>query len=160
MKQPRNKSRSDIQQDIEKNCVEEVEKLLGISNLHNDRLLHFKSPYSHTVIKPDIYSEKDKIIGEVHVHIGNLKTAQVDKIASDVLKILSFEKNQGEQLRKIIVVCDEEEEQHLKGKAFIASAIDMYGIEIVRVQLDSVTKNDLKKAIKDQNFYHCSADPS
>lgn len=153
MKQPRDDSRSDVQQDLEKICVLELEKLLGFDHLHNEKLLHFKSPYIKTAIKPDIYSENDKIIGEVHTHIGKLKAAQVDKLAGDILKMIAYEANLGEPLRKILVVCDEEEERFLRGDAFIATAIELYGIEVHNIPLNSFQRDRLMNAMKNQSLY-------
>lgn len=67
-------------------------------------------------IEPDSYSEEHSIIGEVFAHIDRNKTGPKDKIANDILKIILFEKDRGRSFRKIIVVCDEEQEKTLTGK--------------------------------------------
>lgn len=65
-------------------------------------------------ICPDFYSVENKIIGEIHAHIGRLKGAQPDKIASDVLKMLFYEKVSGCNWKKYIAVCSKEELEQLK----------------------------------------------
>ena len=39
-------------------------------------------------IQPDFYSKNHKIIGEIFVHIGEMKKAQSNKISNDIMKML------------------------------------------------------------------------
>ena len=57
-------------------------------------------------ICPDFFSEEHKIIGEIFSHIGKPKKAQDNKIANDILKMLSYEMASGKHYRKMLVVCD------------------------------------------------------
>lgn len=153
MKQPRKESRSDVQQEVEQYCIAEIEKKIGIKDLKNKQVLYFGSQYPGTKIMPDIYSEKQMIIGEVHAHIGKLKSAQVDKVAADILKMIAFEENLGRTMRKIIVVCDDEEEKSLRGNSYVACAIKLYEVEVYNVALNSDLRERLTNAMKRQNFY-------
>ena len=142
MKNKRVDSCSDIQQKIEKNLFEKLKTKLKISDFESNKKLSFNN--KNVYIVPDFYSEKEKIIGEIHSHLGKLKGAQPDKIASDILKMISFEKDQNIKLRKMIVVCDEEEEKQLKGNSFLAEAIRLFDIEIHKFNLNDNEKNSLE----------------
>ena len=71
------------------------------------------------------------VIGYIFAHIGKPKKAQDNKIANDILKMLLLEKIAGKHYRKIIVVCDEQEEKKLKGSSALSESIRQFGIEIL-----------------------------
>ena len=79
-------------------------------------------------IVPDLYSEKDRIVGEIFAHIGSLKVGQQHKLSQDILKMLLLEKTKGIKYRKMIIIVDEKIEQYLKGKSFIAESIRQFDI--------------------------------
>lgn len=78
---------------------------------------------------------KYSIIGEIFAHIGGNKRGQSTKIANDILKMLLLEKDRCKSFRKIIVVCDEQEERTLSGKSALAESIRQFGIELKRVEI-------------------------
>ena len=88
-------------------------------------------------IEPDFYSEEHSIIGEIFAHIGGNKRGQSTKIANDILKMLLIEKDRCKSYRKIIVVCDEQEERTLSGKSALAESIRQFGIELKRVEISN-----------------------
>ncbi|MGO5072192.1 hypothetical protein ACTQ30_15875, partial [Roseburia faecis] len=94
-------------------------------------------------IEPDFYSEEHSIIGEIFAHIGGNKRGQSTKIANDILKMLLIEKDRCKSYRKIIVVCDEQEERTLSGKSALAESIRQFGIELKRVEIS----NELRETI-------------
>ena len=97
-------------------------------------------------MQPDFYSAEDKVVGEIFAHIGKPKKAQGNKIANDILKMLLLEKTTGKQYRKIIVVCDIEEQKSLEGKSVLAESIRQFGIEILYIELDEETQMQILKA--------------
>lgn len=106
-----------------------------------------------TYISPDFYSEKSKVIGEIHSHIGRLKSAQMHKISNDILKMLLHDELKGETYSKYIAVCDKEEYVQLKeGKSFVATAIKGFNIEVLYVELEKNDYEDLANAMKKQNL--------
>ena len=82
------------------------------------------------------YSADNCIIGEIFAHIGKPKKAQDNKIANDILKMLLLEKIAGKHYRKIIVVCDEQEEKKLKGSSALSESIRQFGIEILYIEIN------------------------
>ena len=88
-----------------------VEDWLGCKVSRNPKIKMNNNDKVH--IEPDFYSEEHSIIGEIFAHIGENKRGQSTKIANDILKMLLIEKDRCKSYRKIIVVCDEQEERDL-----------------------------------------------
>ena len=97
-------------------------------------------------ICPDFFSEEHKIIGEIFSHIGKPKKAQDNKIANDILKMLSYEMASGKHYRKMLVVCDEQEYKKLQGKSFLAESIRQFKIELLYVDIGDALTNSLLEA--------------
>lgn len=125
------KSKSDEQQEAEVIIGNYVEEEFSCSLRRNERV----ALTDGVSIVPDLYSEKDKIIGEIFAHIGSLKIGQQHKISQDILKMLLLEKTRGVKYRKILVVVDDKIEKYLKGKSFIAESIRQFGVEVKKIDL-------------------------
>ena len=95
------------------------------------------------LIRPDFYSDKEKVIGEIFAHIGKLKPAQSHKICADILKMMLFEKANNVELRKMIVVCSDAIEEQLTGNSYVSEAIRQFGIEPVRIDIDPELRESL-----------------
>ena len=145
-----------------------VEDWLGCKVSRNPKIKMNNNDKVH--IEPDFYSEEHSIIGEIFAHIGENKRGQSTKIANDILKMLLIEKDRCKSYRKIIVVCDEQEERTLSGKSALAESIRQFGIELKRVEISnelrenrlSVEKsdediielvNELKYSLDKRNYY-------
>ena len=146
----RENSRSDVQKSIEKYMLEQIRIMLNDSTLVGDSKIIFND--GKTEICPDIYSEQNRIIGEIHAHIGRLKGSQPDKIASDILKMLLYEKKTEFEWKKYIAICDIDEYEQLRGNSFLAEAIREYGIELLLVDLPKELRDKLLKCMKRQNL--------
>lgn len=144
------KSSSHVQMQAEELLFHKVEDLLGVSLDKNKKI--FLADNAFTYIQPDFYSEEACIIGEIFAHIGKPKKAQDNKIANDILKILLLEKKTNKQYRKIIVVCDEAEQKKLQGLSALAESIRQFGIEIMYIELDDDTRNQIIEAQKTQRM--------
>lgn len=99
---------------------------------------------------PDLYSEEDRIVGEIFAHIGSLKVGQQHKISQDILKMLLLEKAKGVKYRKLLVIVDDTIEEYLKGKSFIAESIRQFGIEIKKIDLLDETYKEIVNAQRRQ----------
>lgn len=140
------KSKSDEQQKAEISIGNCVEKELSCSLKRNERVVLTEG----VQIVPDLYSEKDRIVGEIFAHIGSLKVGQQHKISQDILKMLLLEKIKGVKYRKMIVIVDDNIEEYLKGKSFIAESIRQFGIEIKRIGIPNETYEEIVNAQKRQ----------
>lgn len=75
------------------------------------------------------------------------------KIEGDILKILLFEKEQeGVKYTKMIVVCDMQEYEQLKGKSFVAEAIRQFDIKLEYISLNKEQSVQLQNAMENQNL--------
>ena len=138
-----NKSSSVEQQYAGHIIFSEVEQLLNVKLAENPKI--YLADNRYTYIEPDFYSGENCIVGEIFAHIGKPKKAQDNKIANDILKMLLLDRVTGKKYRKIIVVCDEAQENKLKGLSALAESIRQFGIEIIKVDIP----DDLKKQITD-----------
>lgn len=89
-----NNCKSDVQQNIERYMFEQIKIRFEDSSFIENKELSINKE-GKIIIRPDFYSSENKIIGEIHAHIGRLKGSQPDKIASDVLKMVLYEKVNG-----------------------------------------------------------------
>lgn len=140
------KSKSDEQQKAENIIGNRVEEYLACPLKRNQRVVLTEGVH----IVPDLYSEKERIVGEIFAHIGSLKVGQQHKISQDILKMLLLEKTKGVKYRKMLVIVDEKIEEYLKGKSFIAESIRQFGIEIKKIDLLDETYEEIVNAQKRQ----------
>ncbi len=136
------KSSSLEQQNAELYIADAVEGWLGFPVERNHKITFNDG----VQIIPDLYSESEKVIGEIYAHIGTLKGNQPDKIASDILKMLLHEKVTGTTYRKLIVIVDEMVEKQLTGKSNLAESIRQFGVELMRIDLDADVRDSVIKA--------------
>ena len=127
-----------------------VEELFNLKFEKNKKI--FLADNAFTYMQPDFYSAENYIVGEIFAHIGKPKKAQDNKIANDVLKMLLLEKITGKQFRKILVVCDEEEQKKLQGLSALAESIRQFGIEIIRIEIDDDLRDKILTAQKRQKM--------
>lgn len=79
-------SDSKVQREAEEIIFENLKSKLKCNDLQsNVRILISKE--NNIWICLDFYSEENHIIGEIHTHLGKLKSAQLHKIEGDILKM-------------------------------------------------------------------------
>ena len=144
------KSSSNEQMLAEEMIFLEVENKLGIHLEKNKKI--YLADNAFTYIQPDFYSESDCIVGEIFAHVGKPKKAQDNKIANDILKMLLLERITRKQYRKVIVVCDKDEEKKLLGLSALAESIRQFGIEILYIEIDDEIKKSLFEAQQRQRM--------
>ncbi len=140
------KSSSHEQQQAEKFIAGLVEEWIGCSLSKNIHVVISDGIH----IEPDLYSEDNRIIGEVFTHIGGVKVGQQHKLSQDILKMLLLEKSRGVQYRKIFVIVDDKVEKYLNGKSFVAESIRRFNIEIKRIYLPAEMCETIANAQKRQ----------
>lgn len=139
-----NKSSSLEQAEAERVIFNKIEEVLKVSLKANPKI--YLADNAFTYIQPDFYSEEETIVGEIFAHIGKPKKAQDNKIANDILKMLLLEKVHNKRYRKIIVICDENEEKKLQGMSALAESIRQFEIEIIRIEIPEHIKNNILDA--------------
>ncbi|MGX8705531.1 MAG: hypothetical protein ACSW8J_03035 [bacterium] len=144
------KSSSVEQMRAEEEIFEHLSNSTGISDLENNHDLPLGD--DGIFIRPDIYSKSERIIGEIHAHIGRLKSSQLHKIAADLLKMLLYDKTSGITHHKWIIVCSKAEEKQLQGGSYLAEAIRQFDVEIIRVDIKAETCQALKDAQERQKM--------
>lgn len=147
----RKESRSDVQRSIQEIMFKKIGGMLDDKDLESDKRIPVADS-EKTYICPDFYSEKGKVIGEIHAHAGRLKKAQHDKIAGDVLKMLLFEKSRGCEFKKYIAVCCHEEYEQLTGDSYLAEALRQFGVKALLVDIMEEDYRRLQECMKKQNL--------
>ena len=123
-----------------------VEEYLACPLKRNERVVLSEGVH----IVPDLYSEKDRIVGEIFAHIGFLKVGQKHKISQDILKMLLLEQTKGVKYRQLLVIVDDKIEEYLKGKSFIAESIRQFDIEIKRIDISDENYEKIMNAQRRQ----------
>jgi len=135
------KSSSEEQVNAEKIMALMLEEQLGVKLEKNRKIVLNQD--NDVYVVPDIYSETALIIGEIYAHIGKLKPAQNHKITNDILKMLLLEKITGKCYKKIIAVCDTRVMKSIQGKSALAEAIRQFEVEVICLEIDENTKNQI-----------------
>lgn len=138
------KSSSHVQRQAEDVIFQKVRDLLCVELERNKKI--YLADNAFTYLQPDFYSEEHRIVGEIFAHIGKPKKAQDNKIANDILKMLSLEKVTGKSYRKILVVCDVAEKKKLEGQSVLAESIRQFDVEVIYVEIDTETKKQILEA--------------
>lgn len=133
------------QQEAEKSIRGEISALLKVPVEWNKKIAISEG----VSIEPDVYSDAG-IIGEIYAHIGQLKSGQQKKISQDILKMLLLEKVRDQTFDKYIFVIDEEVEEYLKGKSFIAKSVEQFEIRVHRVDISEEMRCNVLAAQKRQ----------
>ena len=81
-------------------------------------------------INIDGISRDERILCEIYSRIGRLKSAQSDKVATDMLKLLLAEKTLGGQWRKIICLADADAALSFQGRTWLGAAVRNFGFEL------------------------------
>ena len=146
---------SDAQIIVEGYLIDKVIDKYTLHDLKRNKPLLINAEKEISIV-PDYYSEENHIIGEVHSHLGKLKPAQKHKVASDILKMILFDRDNS--YAKMIVVCSEEERDQLTGGSYLAEAIRQFNIKIEYFELEQNLKIKLAEAMKKQNLLESSKD--
>lgn len=98
------------------------------------------------VVQIDGLDEANRVACEVYAHVGRLKGAQPDKVASDILKLSLVEARLGGTWRKIYCFADELAAKRLNGKSWLAAAALQHGVRVMVADLDPKQMSELRAA--------------
>jgi hypothetical protein len=136
---------SSVQRSAEATIRAKLEKKLGC-NLGDDRpevLSKLRLDGFHKARKP--------VCVEIWAHQGPAKSAQKDKMLKDMCKLLLAELKLGRLCRKVIAVADQESASHLTtGKTWQREFTEVFDLEIIVVELDEKTRQQIREAQKKQ----------
>lgn len=101
---------------------------------------------SGKTVQLDGYNAEERIACEVYARVGKLKGSQSDKLASDILKLLSIERQFGGQWRKIICFVDADAMKTLTNESWLAASAKLFGIEIYLAELPDSMRQSILQA--------------
>lgn len=133
---------SSIQRRAEPVIRESLEKQLDIKLV--------ESPAVLGSLKLDGYCAEPPTCVEIWAHQGSAKSAQKAKVMTDMCKLLLAEKNLGKPCRKIFVVADKDAVSHLMNSSWQREFAKEFGIEILVVDIDDTTRQQICQAQKAQ----------
>lgn len=110
--------------------LEGVSQLLG-TQLRPEKIL-LRSGVAADV---DGFNRDARLMCEVYAHVGDLKGAQVHKVAKDILKMITLERELGGEWRKILCLADESAARKLRGRSWLALACETFNVQVAVVQL-------------------------
>ena len=102
-------------------------------------------------VEIDGVNREKRVLCEVNCHMGKkLASSQKDKIAADVLKLISVDKALGGEWRKLLCFASDEAAAYCRGKSWLAAVIRQVGCEVRVVELpaDRVRKLDERQRVK------------
>jgi hypothetical protein len=123
-------SASDAQQDAETALLRELERRFGF-RVAGERVELGNGCYANV----DGINREHRFICEIYCRIGKLQTAQVEKVASDVLKLGVIERALGGVWRKAICFADDTAANTLRNRSWLATAAQQSGVEVIVAQL-------------------------
>jgi len=97
-------------------------------------------------INVDGINRDSRILCEVYSRIGRLKSAQSDKVAADMVKLMLAEKTLGGSWRKIICLADAEAAKSFQGRTWLGASARAFGFEIHVVDLPLDVRSSLLAA--------------
>lgn len=86
-------------------------------------------------INVDGMNRENRLICEIFSRIGKLQAAQVEKVASDILKLTLLERTLGGVWRKAMCFADETAANVLRNRSWLAAAAKCANIEVVVAKL-------------------------
>ena len=92
----------------------------------------------------------NRFMCEIYSRIGKLQTAQIEKVASDVLKLGVLERALGGKWRKAMCFADESAAQALRNRSWLAKAAKEMGVEVVVANLPAPMRTLVLEAQKRQ----------
>jgi hypothetical protein len=129
-------SDSDAQRDAEVASLRELEKRLGFP-VAGERVELNGGCFANV----DGINRERRFICEIYSRIGKLQAAQVEKVASDVLKLGVLERALGGTWRKAMCFADETAANVLRNRSWLAKASKDLGVEVIVLSLpDAVRK--------------------
>lgn len=129
-------SDSDAQRDAEVASLRELEKRLGFP-VAGERV-ELADGYFANV---DGINRDRRFICEIYSRIGKVQAAQVEKVASDILKLGVLERALGGVWRKAMCFADETAANVLRNRSWLAKASKDLGVEVIVLSLpDTVRK--------------------
>ena len=97
-------------------------------------------------INIDGISRDKRILCEIYSRIGRLKSAQSDKVAADMLKLMLAEKALGGPWRKIICLADADAAKSFQGRTWLGAAVRGFGFELHVVDVPPDVRSGLLAA--------------
>ena len=147
----RKNSRSDVQMSIEEDVIKGFEQKMNLHDLKCEAYLPFPGDAS-AKIRPDIYSEEHRIIGEVYSHLGKLKSAQMHKVQADILKMILYKDDSGIDFHMYYLVCDDGAADSIRNNSVIKIALRREDFTLVVVPIDDEQRALLSSTMKKQDL--------
>ena len=143
----REKSRSDVQQGIEKYVLENLGDELKAVLIQGYKL-------EKTVVDGYCCSGNEIIIVEVSAHIGKLKAGQRKKVLTDLFKMAYLKRikeKEGFAVKCLMVFVDEDAASAFSDKTWGHDAADSFGIEMKVVKIPAIERSHIVNAQKEQD---------
>lgn len=126
---------------------EEVARKLGIDP---DKFPKKRISVGDSYVTVTGFSRDPNVICEASARIGKMKTAQIDKIMNDSLKMLFLEQHLGRSFKKILAFIDEEAANKFTGNGWHGECLRNFGIKIMVVDVPESIKQDILEAQRRQ----------
>lgn len=94
----------------------------------------------------DGVSEDELVLVEVFAHQGQLKGGQRHKIAGDALKLITLARGRQPTPKLILAFAEEQIATWAAGKSWLATALAVWGIDVIVVELDEGVRAGLREA--------------
>ena len=140
-------SSSVVQQEAEAVLLSALARKLGCNLEPHSIRLNDKSS-----IQIDGFSADGRVLCEVYAHVGTLRGGQLDKVATDILKLNLASGRKGGIWRKILLFADQQACKMLKGSSWLAEACKDSHVEIEVADITEQTRQKIKAVQKRQKM--------
>lgn len=123
-------SDSQAQRNAEGTLLIELSKVFGFS-VRGERIGIGDGRHIHV----DGINRDHRLICEIFSRIGTLQSAQIEKVASDILKLTFLELTLGGTWRKVMCFADDSAANVLRNRSWLAAAAKSVHIEVVVAKL-------------------------
>jgi len=94
----------------------------------------------------DGINREHRFLCEIYSRIGKLQAAQVEKVASDILKLTFLARTLGGNWRKVVCFADNTAANTLRNRSWLAAAARAAGVEVIVANLPPDVREAVLKA--------------
>ncbi len=107
-------------------------------------------PGTECPLELDGVSDNKMVYAEAYARVGELKPAQEQKVATDILRLALVTRGKESETQRYLVFGDEEAANAVRGRKWLACACEVLGVEVRVFEFSKEKREELENAQKGQ----------